>query len=66
MNNDVDIFEVLSATEHMLAEGKSFTERASVTFVIWTIVWFCLSSWKMLEKKENFHIEILLNHEIGM
>jgi hypothetical protein len=38
MNNDVDIFEVLSATEHMLAEGKSFTERASVTFLIWTIV----------------------------
>jgi hypothetical protein len=52
--------------QHNLAEGKLFTERASVTFVIWTIVWFCLSSWKMLEKKENFHIEILLNHEIGM
>jgi hypothetical protein len=38
MNNDVDVFEVLSAREHMLAEGKLFTERASVTFLIWTIV----------------------------
>jgi hypothetical protein len=38
MNNDVDVFEFLSAMQHNLAEGKLFTERASVTFVIWTIV----------------------------